>query len=120
MATITAPDRLVLIVPRLDEEPARAMAWTDDVISYSGTPAFAAAYRAIANVLVGLGTAEMRIGIEEDYLSVQAHRDLSASAATGHVSRRIRTAQSTRIEVRSRLDALRTSARLSEEAWTSR
>jgi Xaa-Pro aminopeptidase len=59
----------------------------------------------------------MRIGIEEDYLSVQAHRDLSAALPQATFTDASGLLNRLRIKKSGReLDALRTSARLSEEA----
>jgi Xaa-Pro dipeptidase len=117
IATIATPDRLTLIVPRLDEEPARAMAWADEVVSYSGTPAFEAAYRAIADALAGMDSARMRIGIEEDYLNVQAHRFLSAALPQATFADASSLLNHLRIKKTDReLETLRASAGLSEAA----
>jgi Xaa-Pro aminopeptidase len=65
-----------LIVPLLDDEPARHMAWIADVRSYVKSPPFAEGQKLVADYLAEQGVANGRIGVEEDYLSLKVESDL--------------------------------------------
>ena len=66
----------VLIVPLLDDEPAREMSWITDVRSYINAPPFESAQEMIADFLREQGVANGRIGVEEDFFSLRIEADL--------------------------------------------
>jgi Xaa-Pro aminopeptidase len=65
-----------LVVPLLDDEPAREMSWIRDVRSYIKAPPFESAQEVITDFLQSQGVGRGRIGVEEDYLSLRVEADL--------------------------------------------
>lgn len=66
----------VLIVPLLDDEPARESSWIPDIRSYINAPPFESAQEMIADFLREQGVAQGRIGVEEDFFSLRTEADL--------------------------------------------
>jgi Xaa-Pro dipeptidase len=75
VAILTESDA-ALVVPLLDEEPARDMSWIGDIRSYVKAPPFESAQQTIADYLVEKGVSRGRIGVEEDYFSLRMAADL--------------------------------------------
>lgn len=75
VAIITGADAS-LVVPLLDDEPAREMSWIRDVRSYIKAPPFESAQETIADYLAEKGVTRGRIGVEEDYFSLRMVADL--------------------------------------------
>ena len=75
VAVITR-DAASLIVPLLDDEPARESSWIADVRSYIKAPPFESAQQMITDYLQEQGVAAGRIGVEEDFFSLRMEADL--------------------------------------------
>ena len=75
VAVITR-DAASLIVPLLDDEPARETSWIADVRSYIKAPPFESAQQMITDYLREQGVATGRIGVEEDFFSLRMEADL--------------------------------------------
>src|SRR4051812_271851 len=75
VSIITGSDA-ALVVPLLDDEPAREMSWIGDVRSYIKAPPFESAQETIAAYLVEQGVTSGRLGVEEDYFSLRMVADL--------------------------------------------
>lgn len=65
-----------LIVPLLDDEPARESSWIADVRSYIKAPPFESAQQMITEYLQEQGVAGGLIGVEEDFFSLRMEADL--------------------------------------------
>lgn len=76
VAVITR-DAAALIVPMLDDEPARESSWISDVRSYEKSPPFESAQQMITDFLQEQGVAKGRIGVEEDFFSLRTQADLT-------------------------------------------
>lgn len=76
IVVVITPDASMLVVPLLDDEPAREMSWITDVRSYVKAPPFESGQELIAEYLIERGLAAGRIGIEEDYVSMRIADDL--------------------------------------------
>jgi Xaa-Pro aminopeptidase len=75
VAVITR-DNATLVVPQLDDEPARESSWIPDVRSYLKAPPFESAQQVITEFLQEQGVAKGRIGVEEDFFSLRMEADL--------------------------------------------
>ena len=75
VAVITR-DAASLIVPLLDDEPARESSWIADVRSYIKAPPFESAQQMITDYLQEQGVAAGRIEVEEDFFSLRMEADL--------------------------------------------
>lgn len=76
VAVITR-DAATLVVPMLDDEPARESSWISDVRSYEKSPPFESAQEMITDFLKEQGVAKGRIGVEEDFFSLRTQADLT-------------------------------------------
>src|SRR6187455_1696395 len=71
IVAVITPSAATLVVPLLDDEPAREMSWIGDVRSYIKAPPFESAQEVIADFLEEQGVAGGRIGVEDDFLSLR-------------------------------------------------
>jgi Xaa-Pro dipeptidase len=76
IVAILTSSEAALVVPLLDEEPAREMSWIRDIRSYIKAPPFESAHETIADFLAEKGAGRGRIGVEEDYFSLRMVADL--------------------------------------------
>jgi Xaa-Pro aminopeptidase len=76
IVAVLTPSAATLVVPLLDDEPAREMSWIPDIRSYINAPPFDSAQEVITEFLREQGVARGRIGVEEDYLSLRVAADL--------------------------------------------
>lgn len=74
IVVVLTPEHGTLIVPLLDDEPAREMSWISDVRSYLKPPPFESGQELIAEFLSEHGA--RRIGVEQDYISLKVMGDL--------------------------------------------
>jgi Xaa-Pro aminopeptidase len=76
IVVVITPEAAVLVVPLLDDEPAREMSWITDVRSYVKAPPFESGQELITEFLNERGASGGRIGVEEDYVSLRIVGDL--------------------------------------------
>jgi Xaa-Pro aminopeptidase len=76
IVVVITPEAAVLVVPLLDDEPAREMSWITDVRSYVKAPPFESGQELITEFLNEQGASGGRIGVEEDYISLRIVGDL--------------------------------------------
>jgi Xaa-Pro dipeptidase len=76
IVAVITPAAATLVVPLLDDEPAREMSWIQDVRSYIKAPPFESAQEVITDFLKEQGVAGGRIGVEDDFLSLRIEADL--------------------------------------------
>lgn len=76
IVAVVTPSAATLVVPLLDDEPAREMSWISDVRSYIKAPPFESAQEVIADFLNEQGVTGGRIGVEDDFLSLRVEADL--------------------------------------------
>jgi Xaa-Pro dipeptidase len=76
IVAVLTPAAATLVVPLLDDEPAREMSWIQDVRSYINAPPFESAQEVITDFLAEQGVAQGRIGVEDDFLSLRIEADL--------------------------------------------
>jgi Xaa-Pro dipeptidase len=76
IVAVVTPTAATLVVPLLDDEPARQMSWIPDVRSYVAAPPFDNAQDLITGFLAEQGVAAGRIGVEEDFVSLRVAEDL--------------------------------------------
>ncbi|MCO5221566.1 MAG: Xaa-Pro peptidase family protein [Thermomicrobiales bacterium] len=74
IVVVLTPERGTLVVPLLDDEPAREMSWIGDIRSYLKPPPFESGQELIAEFLSEQGA--RRIGVEQDYISLRVMDDL--------------------------------------------